>query len=124
MMRMAISPRLAIRIFLNRPDGKQGLPVLYGLSVLDQLAFQDSRGFRFDFVHQLHGFDDAQHFARLDSLANAHERRGARRGALVEGADDGRLYQYEMRIGRAFARLRGFKSSSGGYGPSGNRRRG
>ena len=45
MTRTAISPRLAMRIFLNRTDGKQRLPVLHRLAVHHQLAFDDAGGF-------------------------------------------------------------------------------
>src|SRR5689334_8781919 len=103
MTRTAISPRLAIRIFLNCADGKQSLPVLYRLSVHHQLAFDDARGLRFDLVHQLHRFDDAQDLAGLDALAHPYEWRRARRRALVKRAHDGRLDQRQVRIGRPFA---------------------
>src|SRR5579872_3844739 len=65
-MRTAISPRLATRIFLNGPDGKQGLPVLDRLAIPDQLAFDDAGDFGFDLVHELHRFDDAEDVAGLD----------------------------------------------------------
>src|SRR5215469_8692370 len=122
-MRMAISPRLAMRIFLNRADGKQGLPVLYGLSVLNQLTFQDSRDFRFDFVHQLHGLDDAQDLARLDPLANPDEGRRAWRRALVEGAYDGRLHQREVWVGRHTFALFGSGERGSRHSGDSNRRR-
>src|SRR5947209_16464872 len=88
MTRTAISPRLAMRIFLNRTDGKQSLPVLHRLPVEDELALDDTGGLGFDLIHELHRFDDAQHFAGLYALADAHERRGIGRRAFVEGADD------------------------------------
>src|SRR5260370_33320486 len=68
--RMAISPRLAMRIFRNigggnagastRPDRKQPLSVFDRPPVFHQLRNDGARNFRLDFVHQLHGFDDAQ----------------------------------------------------------------
>src|SRR5262250_2129706 len=64
--RTAISPRLAIRILRNisaRPDREQRLAVLHRASVLHQLADHGAGHLRFDFVHQLHRFDDAQHLA-------------------------------------------------------------
>src|SRR5579864_736687 len=68
MTRRAISPRLAIRIFLIGPDGKHGLPVLHRLSIHDQLAFDGAGYLGLDLVHQLHGFDDAQDLAGLHAL--------------------------------------------------------
>src|ERR1700736_5765093 len=89
MTRTAISPRLAMRIFLNRTDGKQSLPVLYRLAVQHKLAFHDAGSLGFNLIHELHQFDDAQPFSRLDAFAHAHERRRARRRRFVERADDG-----------------------------------
>src|SRR3982751_453345 len=67
MMRRAISPRLAIRIFLNMvacssrgrwrsggPDREQPLSVLDRLAVLDVGAHELAVVFRRDLVHQLH----------------------------------------------------------------------
>src|SRR3954465_10106601 len=64
MTRSAISPRLAMRIFLNMsggPDREQPLAVLHRLAVLhvgvDDLAVVLGR----DLVHQFHRLDDAEH---------------------------------------------------------------
>jgi hypothetical protein len=43
MMRTAISPRLAMRIFLNGHGWQRGLPVFHRLAVQNQLAFHDAR---------------------------------------------------------------------------------
>lgn len=40
-----------------------------------------------DFVHELHGLDDAQHVADRDALADLGQRLGARGAGAVEGAD-------------------------------------
>src|SRR3954447_6034489 len=69
MTRSAISPRLAIRIFLNmrrglaRANGAQCFAVLHWASVLHQFVNQSSGDLRLDFIHQFHRFDDAQHLA-------------------------------------------------------------
>src|SRR4051794_6689021 len=73
MIRSAISPRFAIRIFLNiggsgRPYRKQALAVLHGLAVLDVRADDLAVVLRRDFVHQLHRFDDAEDLILLDAL--------------------------------------------------------
>src|SRR5881394_286735 len=94
MTRTAISPRLAMRIFLYRTDGKQSLPVLHRLSVHHQLAFHDPADFGFDLVHQLHAFDDAKDLAGLDALTHLDERAGLGGGGLVKGADDRAFYQH------------------------------
>src|SRR5687767_12278412 len=65
-MRIAISPRFAIRIFLNIASclhGEQPLAVLDGLAVLDVDLHDLSVILRVDLVHQLHRFDDAEHLA-------------------------------------------------------------
>src|SRR5215831_14561617 len=89
--RTAISPRLAIRIFLNGADGKESLPVLHRLSVEHELAFDDAGGFRLDLVHQLHALDNAKDLAGLHAVADGYKGRGSGRRTLVESADDGRL---------------------------------
>src|ERR1700682_1084962 len=91
--RSAISPRLAMRIFLNGTDAKQGLPVLDRLAVRYQLARDDAGDLRLDLVHELHRLDDAEHPPGLHRLPYPHERSGIGRGAFVERADDRRFHQ-------------------------------
>src|SRR5438477_636039 len=65
--RSAISPRLAIRIFLNTCstllDLEQRLSVLDRRAVLDETLQHHAVDLRLDLVHQLHGFDDADDLA-------------------------------------------------------------
>src|SRR5580698_9937110 len=89
--RRAISPRFAIRIFLNGPDAKEGFSVFHRLAVLYELALDDAGDVGFDLVHQLHRFDDAEDLAGRHMLADADEGRRIRRGGLVKSADDGAL---------------------------------
>src|SRR5712691_6436681 len=86
--RSAISPRLAIRIFLNMPqrprrglsvvlaDGEERVAVLHGLAVLAVHPHHLPGHFRFDLVHQLHGLHDAEDLADAHAVAHVHERRG------------------------------------------------
>src|SRR5512145_2611595 len=99
MTRSAISPRLAIRIFLNMWfDGEEPLAVVDGLAVfhvdLDDLAL----AFGVDLVHQLHRFDDAEHLPLLDGLSDVRE--GLRSGfrLAIERADDRRLYDGKVDV--------------------------
>ena len=64
----------------------------HGLLVGDEPLFDHSSHVGFDLIHQLHGLDDAQYLPRLDGVADLDERRRARRGGFVKGADNGRLY--------------------------------
>src|ERR1035438_9097938 len=68
MTRTAISPRLAMRILLNRTDGKQSLPILHRLAVHHQLGFYDAGCLRLNLIHELHGLDNTEHLARLDPI--------------------------------------------------------
>src|SRR5882762_1836544 len=77
MTRRAISPRLAMRIFLKGADAKQSLPVLDRLAVGDQFARHHPSYFRLDLIHKLHRLDDAQDRSRLHGLADPHEGRVA-----------------------------------------------
>src|SRR5580704_7513093 len=91
MMRSAISPRLATRIFLNGTDAKERFSVFHRLPVLNELAFDHAGGIGLDFVHQLHRFDDAENIAGCHLFAYTHEWRRAWRRAIVIGADNRRL---------------------------------
>src|SRR4051794_26371564 len=90
MTRSAISPRLAIRIFLNmewaesfpsrlpapglgRFDGEQPFAVLNRLAVLHVRADDLSLVLRRNLVHQLHRFDDAEDLVLLHVIANLDE---------------------------------------------------
>src|SRR5580692_9564241 len=76
--RTAISPRLAIRIFWNilpRTNGEQGLSVLYWPAVFRQLGHDGSSDVRFDFVHQLHRFNDAKNLAGFHAVPYLDEGR-------------------------------------------------
>src|ERR1019366_7311298 len=68
-------------------DDDKGLPVLDRLPVLDQDRFDDTRLVSLDLVHQLHRLDNAQRVARLNCVANFHERSGPGRCSPVEGPD-------------------------------------
>ena len=93
MMRSAISPRLAISIFLNGAEGKQGFSILDGLAVRYEPAFDDSRNLSFNLVHELHRFDDAEDLAGGDLFADADEWSGPGGGTFIERADNGGFYK-------------------------------
>src|SRR5580658_1989165 len=109
--RSAISPRLAIRIFRNiafgpafatalwcagaelflsaRANAEQRLAVFDRLAVLGVHLDELAGHIRFDFVHQLHGFDDAEHLAGFDFGARRDEGIGPRTRRAVKGSHDG-----------------------------------
>src|SRR3954471_23658252 len=95
--RNAISPRLAIRIFLNISacgpslDDEQRLAVFDRLPVLAQDLGDRSGLVGLDLVQDLHRLDDADGLAFLDLTADLDERLGAGAGRAVEGADHRRL---------------------------------
>src|SRR5271155_4948271 len=98
MTRSAISPRLAIRTFRNiyrsnlpGTQGEERLAVFDRLAALNEALDDLTGGVGLDLVHELHGFDDAENLSVLDLIADFHKGRRARRGRLIEGADDGRL---------------------------------
>ena len=77
MTRSAISPRLAMRTFRNifsstqsqGPQSEERLAIFDRLSVRDQALDDLACCVRFDLVHQLHGFDDAEHLPVLNLVA-------------------------------------------------------
>src|SRR5512145_2109144 len=72
-IRSAISPRLAIRIFSNMAisaNHEQRFTKFDRLAILKQDSLDHAGGIGFDFVEQLHRFDDAQRVALLDALAD------------------------------------------------------
>src|ERR1700730_8309144 len=104
MTRIATSPRLAIRIFLNIASGfyrEQPFPVLDGLPVLDIHTDHLSVIFRIDLVHQLHRFDDAEDLPLLHDIAHFHKCRGAGLRRSEERADDRGLHHGEIDFGVA-----------------------
>src|SRR6186713_1837408 len=91
--RIAISPRLAIRIFLNIApclDGEQPFAVLNGLTVLDVDLHDLAAVLGVDLVHQLHRLDDAEYVALFYGGSHIDEWRGARLCRPEERADDRR----------------------------------
>src|SRR5512144_2560928 len=71
--RRAISPRLAMRTFLNTGrsallDLAELVAVLDGLAALDDARDDRARELRLDLVHELHRLDDAERRAGRDRL--------------------------------------------------------
>jgi hypothetical protein len=96
MTRSAISPRLAIRTFLNigrlyvGPDPEQRLPYSTGCAVLDEDPRRRAGDIGLDLVHQLHRLDDAEHRTLVDLVVERHVRRRVRVGLAIERADERR----------------------------------
>src|SRR5688500_9837977 len=110
MMRIAISPRFAMRIFLNIGFyGEQPLPVLHGLAILDIDLDDFAVVFRVDLVHQFHRFDDAQHVPFFDGAADIYERRRVRLCGTEECSDDGRFHDREIDLIRLHRRGTGHR---------------
>src|SRR6187551_3931490 len=92
--RSAISPRLAMRTFLNTrgllAQAEQVLAVLHVLAVLNEDLLDAAFGLRLDLVHQLHRFDDADHLALAHGLPDVDELRRLRRRRAIERTDERR----------------------------------
>src|SRR5688500_165418 len=92
MILRAISPRFAIRMRENMErllllDEEERLAELHGLAVLDQDLLDHPAYLRLDLVHDLHGFDDADHLLGADLVAGVDERVGVGLGRAVERPD-------------------------------------
>src|ERR1019366_1368666 len=112
MTRRAISPRLAMRIFLNGPDAKESFSVFDRLAVLNELGFDDAWDVGLNLIHELHGFDDAEDFARDDVFADGDEGRSIGGGRFVKSTDDGGFDVEEGGLG--FGRRGGIGLEDGG----------
>ena len=87
-------------------NGKQRLAEFDGLAVGDE-AFDDfAGGVGLDFVHQLHGFDNADDLAFFDVIAGGDEGRGTGRRRAVIGSDDRRFDDMQFASVRRPARRR------------------
>src|SRR5438046_4162371 len=134
MIRSATSPRLAIRIFLNmrradrgRPGGaaprlpgpyrKQPLAVLDRLPALNIDVHDLAVVLRFDFVHQLHRFDDAEHLSLFHLHADVDKRRRGWLGRSVERAHNRGFHNGELEID--VIRPAGTRPRGSRTGPSG-----
>src|SRR5215471_11219410 len=90
----AISPRLAMSIFLNisftnltplpLPDGEESFAVFHRLAVIDKHAHNLSCHVRFDFVHKLHRFDNTENRSFFNEPSNGYKRFGRRRCGFEE----------------------------------------
>ena len=97
---------------------KERLAVFDRSTVFNQNFFNDTGFLGFDFVHQLHGFDDAQSIAGFDLLADFDESGGVRAGGAVERTDHRRF----LRVGQiASGRGGGRSGCSRSSGRRGNR---
>src|SRR5579884_970707 len=101
--RSAISPRLAISTLrmANGAESEELLSVFDRLSVLHKALHNLAGTVALDLVHQLHGFDDAEHLSGLHVVADLHECRRSWRWRLIKRADDRRLHNVQ----RSFFRL-------------------
>src|SRR6185295_16798831 len=121
--RSAISPRLAMRIFLNivprlrgEANGEELFAVLDGLAVAGIDRDDFALDVRLDLVHQLHRFDDAEDLALADPLSDLGERVGLGGGGTVKRPDDRRRDHVDVLV------LRGL-GTGGRLGPTGRGRR-
>src|SRR4030095_8388609 len=138
MTRSAISPRFAIRIFLNMAHHRreanaslrgfyreQPLAVLHGMAVLHVHLHDLAVALRLDLVHQLHRFDDAEDLPLAHHLTCVDEGLRTRLRRPEERAANGRLDDGEVDVllGRRQHRRRGRRRRSNRTAPWGHRHR-
>src|SRR5579875_822807 len=102
----------------ERTDGEERLAVFDGPAVLKQFRDNGSRNLGLNFVHQLHGLNNAKNLFRFHSITHPDERRIARRGGVIVRSDNGRLHN---RIPGVFFGRHGFIDGRWGRGWSGRR---
>src|SRR5216683_6420364 len=109
------------RPLFSRPDGKQFLSVLDGLAVGYELLDHFAGNIAFDFVHELHGLDDAQDLPDFNMIACFDEGRRPWRRRFVERAYNRGAHAMETLFGHR-RRGRGFRGRGGGRGLNGHGR--
>src|SRR6202044_1140532 len=77
------------------PDHKQFLPILDWLAVRDQFLHDLTGHIRLNFIHQLHGFHDAQNLPDFDHVPDFDKRWRSRRRALIECPDNRRMHRVQ-----------------------------
>src|SRR5271156_3486116 len=81
-------------------DAEQGFAVFHRVTVFHKDADYFAGCVGFDFVHQFHGFDDAEDLAGFYFGADADEGIGVGTGGYVEGADDWGLHDVQIFVAR------------------------
>src|SRR5262249_6793340 len=99
--RNAISPRFAIRIFLNIylfgwTNRKKWFAIFHTLTAAHQPLHNFAAYVGFNLVHQLAGPDDATPVAVLHRVAGRHTGRRSGGGRLVDRANDGSLNRVQL----------------------------
>src|ERR1051325_7337953 len=109
-IRSAISPRLATRTFLNIrrsnlerrsaslsplgsrcwPEIEQRLAELHRLAVLHMALQHFAIELRFNLVHELHGFNNAENLPHPDTVPDIHKWRRVLTGSGIKRTDHGR----------------------------------
>src|SRR5579872_4057888 len=98
---------------------EQRLAIFNRLAIAGKLLHDLATRVGFDFVHQLHGFDDAQYLPRLHHVAHFDKRRRPGRGRFVKGAYDRRAHLVHPSFrGRRLCRSGG----RGSHGSTGHHR--
>ena len=77
-------------------DGEERLAILDRLPVLDKNSNQLAGHVRFNFVHELHRFDNAEHLTGFNRIAHFDENIRTRAGSGVERAHDGRFNRVQI----------------------------
>src|SRR5436190_17354091 len=72
---------------IGSADDHEGVAVLHGLAVFYKDSFDDAGPVRFDFIEQLHCFNDADGVAFHHRLADFDEHFAVGRRCAVESAD-------------------------------------
>ena len=67
-----------------------------------------------DLVHEFHRFDNAEHLARIDHIADLDEHRRAGGGRFIKSPDDGGLDGNQGRVGQIGVLGRGRARAGGG----------
>ena len=81
---------------------EQRLPVFHGLPVFRKDAQHFPAHFGFNFVHQLHGFNDAKSLPGVHMIADLHEGLRPGAGRSIKSAHDRRLHQIQVLAGLPF----------------------
>ena len=79
--------------FLGGPNSEKGLAEFHRLPIFNEYFDELAAGFGLNFIHQLHGFHDAEHPSRFHDVSHFYKGIRIGIGGTIKSPDNGRANQ-------------------------------